>query len=392
MIKLPTDRPASRQHTRHSKSSKCINFNSLNKCLPVILQFDYHLLLMATFNFDLTDCKSKTTKPDAKFNWKSFYFLISLIGGLCVNTAGCTLVQPESDMQSSSLTNIINSITIDSKPNKSQINKFDLSQTSESAPVPNDSRQLERTQYLSAAISPADQQANQTSSATSSTYQIFNRQTNDAHRLSINRKPKQTLNSVANQTNRTARESDDSIDEQRKPSNEPHGLHLPINLTIRPSLITTYSAERQNAEAPPERPKNNFQVNSTDQAHLIPPSKRAASLSTQIDSGQFVTSLFSSGSAFRTEMESKMRRRFVADNSAEQQKGLNEEDSKNYNQKKRDKMQKMQNYEQQVGIAFRIQSDSNCPGRKSIGELVKNYLSDRLVCPRLELPVRCSPQ
>lgn len=420
MIKLPTDRPASRQHMRHS--SRCINFSRLNKCLPAILQFDYHLLLMATFNFDLTDCKSKTTKPDAKFNWKSFYFLVYLIVGLSVNTAECTLVQGASVVPSSSFDNVTNNVTrnvtndiisnafsniiteliaLDNKKNRnSQIDKLDLSLTGErvfeSAPVPDDSRQPQRIEYPPAAILPNDQKPNQissatsstksstkssttssaTSPATSSTYQIFNSQTGDAHHLSIN--PKQTPDS-ANQTNRIVRELDRSI--ERKSSNERYPLDLPTNLTIRPSLITTYSAERQlNAEAPPGNPKKSSQAVDS-QAPVVPLNRTVSTQvdssqvllstqingtqigngtassstqidkrtsSTQVDSNQQMTA--NGGNVIRTEIESKMRRRFAADNSAEQQKGLNEEDSKNYNQKKRDKMQKMQNYEQQVGF------------------------------------------
>ena len=326
----PTNSPASRPHAKRPSSrrlSRCVNFNSLNRRLPVVLQFDYHLLLMAIFSFELTDAKSKATKPDAKFNWKSFYFLVCLIG-LCLNTTSGALVSGLSD-DAAILGGKLGS-ELDSKPDGKQ-NRSDSKPDSltDSAFVPAESRQpgqnlSGQTEYRLRTIS--DQQPNQTSAATYSTYQIFNDQTSD--RPSINLEPKQTPDST-NQTRRTA----SSTDKLSKSCHEWH-LCLPTNRTIRPSLITVYTAERQDSRAPPER---------------------NGSRSGSLPAGQPVASLLDGANLFRTEMESKMRRRFVADNS-DPQKGLNEEDSKNYNQKKRDKMQKMQNYEQQVRIADRSES------------------------------------
>ena len=340
MIKPPTNSPARRPHARRSG---CINFHTLSKCLPAILQFDYHLLLMATFNFGLTKCKSKTTKSDAKFNWKSFYFLVCLIG-LCVDTTSGTLLPRASGSPSSS--GDIFSGPIDSRQNRSKIDsKFDDEFDSQYASLPN----TNRTEYLSRQISPTDQQPNQTSttnsSATFSTYQIFNDQTSD-DRLRTNSLTS-TKQIATNQTNRTATDNhlnfnnSNLIDGQRKPCNG-HSF-LPLNRTIRPSLITTYSAERQNSRTLPvlssllsSHPDSHHASQTKNSTDPVRPNTRSSQTYTEL-----------SGANIRTEIESKMRRRFAADNS-DQQKGLNEEDSKNYNQKKRDKMQKMQNYEQQV--------------------------------------------
>ena len=305
------------------------------------IQFDYHLLLMATFNFDLTECKSKATKPDAKFNWKSFYFLVGLIGFLCLNTASGA---PAADPLRSSSGNEVGlpDNVLNSKPNRSEI----------------DDRQPDRTKYLVRVENetPADQQLNQTSTAASSTYQIFNDQTSDRsssiNLISfINRNPTQTpgpagQTSRAESTNPPSYSSNyslnhSSIDEIGKSCNERY-LCLPTNRTIRPTLITTYTAERQDGRVPLETPKNSAFLSN-------PPTSLSGPTQAELVTSLLRTHEMTSNQA--TEIESKMRRRFASDNS-DQQKGLNEEDSKNYNQKKRDKMQKMQNYEQQVGFFY----------------------------------------
>lgn len=347
-----------RPSTNHTASRPLIRpyIRHPSTCSP----FDYHLLLMATFDFDSTDCKSKATKPDAKFNWKSFYFLVCLIGGLCVNTVSCALATSVSP----SLGEISLSSVLNSKLNRSELaGSFDNQHNTGNVSVTTDLSQPDRTEYLYRVEhgTPADQQPNQTSTATSSTsstYQIFNDQTSDRSSINlislINRNSRQTPANQTSQTNQTSTTESNNhpnyntVDELKKSCNE-QNLCLPTNRTIRPSLITTYTAERQNGRAPLETPKNS----STQAKNSIDPLIQTASAQTQAES---VTSLFGGVNSLpnseitnhATEIESKMRRRFAADNS-EQQKGLNEEDSKNYNQKKRDKMQKMQNYEQQVG-------------------------------------------
>lgn len=86
--------------------------NKFCKCLPIIHQFNYHPLMsiLNLFNRKLNLSNLKSSKSNAKFNWKSFYFLIYLIWLSRIN---CVLIVQNSSVQNFTSTN--HSTSVDQK-------------------------------------------------------------------------------------------------------------------------------------------------------------------------------------------------------------------------------------------------------------------------------------